>query len=165
MADQRASPPHPTFPAALVGGWDAPYAGGSYMGAQARGGRGGVDIWGAEGCVISSVPEHDGGAARRMYRGIWFPRCGSDLTKGRVTTLDRRQGSVDDQGRGEDGGDGEPVRVWRGWGLWSTRLYSRTGTGKQNGGSWPKTKMRTHFTFFSTTMEGSIENSISFNRT
>ena len=26
-----------------------------------------------------------------MYSGIWFPRCGSDLTHGRVTTLEERR--------------------------------------------------------------------------
>ncbi len=29
----------------------------------------------------------DGDKIRRMYKGIWLPRCGSDLTHGRVTTL------------------------------------------------------------------------------
>lgn len=27
------------------------------------------------------------GDTRRMYSGIWFPRCGSDFTLGRVNTL------------------------------------------------------------------------------
>lgn len=29
----------------------------------------------------------DIGGTRRTFKGIWFPNCGSDLTKGLVTTL------------------------------------------------------------------------------
>lgn len=41
---------------------------------------------GDEGADRESEESSDGGA-RRMYSGIWFPSSGSDLTKGRVTTL------------------------------------------------------------------------------
>lgn len=29
--------------------------------------------------------------SRQMYKGSWFPRSGSDFTKGRVTTLNRKE--------------------------------------------------------------------------
>lgn len=35
---------------------------------------------------IYLIPEADN-EAREIFRGIWFPSCGSDFTKGRVTTL------------------------------------------------------------------------------
>ena len=40
-----------------------------------------------------------------MYSGIWFPRCGSDLTHGRVTTLEERSwGQLSASQEGGEGG-------------------------------------------------------------
>lgn len=56
--------------------------------------EGGDTVGGASereaGCIYRLIPESAPEGTREIFKGIWFPRCDSDLTNGRATILRKR---------------------------------------------------------------------------